>query len=167
MFNNNDPDFQLVAEEWPTFLYDEAAGWNVEKAENGLFRGHVLTRVGSMPSPSCPVHCPFTPSQVALRVFRNKTAAEADGPGRCYDARKRSKGPRDFLTRHEIRRITPRMIAYAALQASPVAPSSYLLSNNTQILAGLHRALSGRLVRGGWDLQPHPFLPRDCQDPLK
>jgi len=46
MFDNNDPNFQLVAEEWPTFLYDEEAGWNVEKAENGLFRGHVLTRVG-------------------------------------------------------------------------------------------------------------------------
>ena len=51
MFDINDPNFQLVAEEWPTFLYDEQAGWNAEKAENGLFRGHILARVGFIPSP--------------------------------------------------------------------------------------------------------------------
>jgi len=45
MFDKNNPNFQLVAEEWPTFLYDEEAGWNADKAEHGLFRGHVLTRV--------------------------------------------------------------------------------------------------------------------------
>ena len=59
-FDTNDPNFQLVAEEWPTYLYDEEAGWNIEKPENGLFRGHVLIRVGVMPSshsnpfPICP-----------------------------------------------------------------------------------------------------------------
>jgi len=61
MFDKNDPDFQLVAEEWPTFLYDEEAGWNANKAEHGLFRGHVLTRVCSMPPPRHLVHCSFAP----------------------------------------------------------------------------------------------------------
>ena len=132
MFDANDPEFQLVAEEWPTFLYDEEAGWNVRKPENGLFRGHVLTRVRVMPSvlhsipfPICP------PPQVALRVFRNKTAAEAEESGKGYDPQKKSKGPRDFLTRHGIKRITPRMIAYAALQASPIAHHALSCSNHT------------------------------------
>ena len=61
MFDNNNPNFQLMAEEWPTFLYDEEAGWNAEKAENGLFHGHVLTWVGVMLSPLHPAHSPFTP----------------------------------------------------------------------------------------------------------
>ena len=61
MFDNNDPNFQLVAEEWPTFLYDEEAGWNAEKAENGLFRGHVLTRVGLMVSVLHSNPSPITP----------------------------------------------------------------------------------------------------------
>ena len=60
-FDNDDPNFQLVAEEWPTFLYDEEAGWNADRAENGLFRGHVLTRVGSMILPLHPIHGPFAP----------------------------------------------------------------------------------------------------------
>lgn len=34
-----------MAEEWPTFLYDEQAGWNENNIKNGLFRGHVLARV--------------------------------------------------------------------------------------------------------------------------
>ena len=64
MFDNNDPNFQLVAEEWPTFLYNEEAGWNAEKAENGLFRGHVLIRVGpvtTMHPSQLPIH-PLLPT---------------------------------------------------------------------------------------------------------
>ena len=77
-------------------------------------------------------------------MFRNKTAAEADGPGKCYDARKKSKGPRDFLTRHKIKRITPPMIAYAALQVSlnhPVFLSTLQqCSNHCQAYIGLSTA---------------------------
>jgi hypothetical protein len=36
----------LVAEDWPTFLYDEQAGWSQSDIRKGLFRGHVLVRVG-------------------------------------------------------------------------------------------------------------------------
>ena len=35
----------LVAEEWPTFLYDETSGWSINDVRRGLFRGHVLARV--------------------------------------------------------------------------------------------------------------------------
>jgi hypothetical protein len=38
-------DHMLVAEEWPTFLYDEASGWSIHDVRRGLFRGHVLARV--------------------------------------------------------------------------------------------------------------------------
>lgn len=37
-----------MAEEWPTFLYDEQAGWSEKDIKNGLFRGHVLARVGAI-----------------------------------------------------------------------------------------------------------------------
>lgn len=42
---DEDPNWQLIAEEWPTFLYDEQAGWSEAKVNQGLFRGHVLVRV--------------------------------------------------------------------------------------------------------------------------
>lgn len=38
----------LIAEEWPTFLYDEHAGWNEKDRKRGLFRGHVLVRVSQI-----------------------------------------------------------------------------------------------------------------------
>jgi len=43
------PDWALISKEWPTFLYNERAGWNETHIRNGLFRGHVLARV-SLPS---------------------------------------------------------------------------------------------------------------------
>jgi len=59
-------------------------------------------------------------AQVALRLFRNKTAAQADRIGGWYDAKSKAKGPKDFLKRHNITKITPQMIAYAALQVCPI-----------------------------------------------
>ena len=44
--DDEDLDWSLIAEEWPTFLYDERVGWNARDVRNGLFRGHVLARVG-------------------------------------------------------------------------------------------------------------------------
>jgi len=38
----------LVAEDWPTFLYDERVGWNERNIRRGLFQGHVLIRVGEI-----------------------------------------------------------------------------------------------------------------------
>ena len=46
MFKDEGAGCTLVAEDWPTFLYDEQAGWNERNIRNGLFRGHVLVRVG-------------------------------------------------------------------------------------------------------------------------
>jgi len=55
-------------------------------------------------------------AQVALRLFRNKTAAQADRTNGWYDAKLKAKGPKDFLKRYNVTEITPQMIAYAALQ---------------------------------------------------
>ena len=41
-------DYILVAEEWPTFLYDEESGWNIKDIRRGLFHGHILARVSSI-----------------------------------------------------------------------------------------------------------------------
>ena len=49
-FRGEDPDWSLVAEDWPTFLYDEQAGWNGKDIRKGLFRGHVLARVSLIDS---------------------------------------------------------------------------------------------------------------------
>jgi len=47
-FNDDeDHEYSLIAEEWPTFLYDEQAGWSKKDLRRGLFRGHVLVRVSS------------------------------------------------------------------------------------------------------------------------
>ena len=43
--DDEDDDHRLIAEEWPTFLYDEYSGWNEKDRKRGLFRGHVLARV--------------------------------------------------------------------------------------------------------------------------
>ena len=43
-----DLDWLLIAEEWPTFLYDEQSGWSENKVQEGLFRGHVLVRVSAV-----------------------------------------------------------------------------------------------------------------------
>jgi hypothetical protein len=58
------------------------------------------------------------PLQVALRVFRNHTAAQADlaKMGAQFDSDAKYRGPRDFLTRGAITSVTPQMIAYAAVQ---------------------------------------------------
>lgn len=46
-YHSNDEDWLWIAENWPTFLYDEQAGWNEHHIKNGLFCGHVLVRVCS------------------------------------------------------------------------------------------------------------------------
>jgi len=51
----------LIAEEWPTFLYDEHAGWNENDMRRGLFRGHVLVRVSQTWSPQLPMSHGHTP----------------------------------------------------------------------------------------------------------
>lgn len=49
-FKGDEPELVMYAEDFPTFLYDESAGWNPRNLRNGLFRGHVLVRVGGYPS---------------------------------------------------------------------------------------------------------------------
>ena len=58
--------------------------------------------------------------QVALRLFHNKSAAQANLVGGCYNPATKAKGLKDFVTQHSIKEVTPRMIAYAALQVCPM-----------------------------------------------
>ena len=111
-----DPGWTLMAEEWPTFLYDEQAGWNENNIRNGLFRGHVLARVGF--NTAAPKPLINRVLQVALRVFRNGTAAQADlcKVGVHFDSAGRRGGRKDFLQTNNIKTVTAQMIAYAALQ---------------------------------------------------
>ena len=52
----------------------------------------------------------------ALRVFHNKTAAQANTVNGWYNPKSKAKGPADFVKRYNITKVTPQMIAYAALQ---------------------------------------------------
>lgn len=54
LFEDVDSGYVRNAEEWPTFLYAEQAGWSDKDIKNGLFRGHVLSRVSSGSCSVCP-----------------------------------------------------------------------------------------------------------------
>ena len=117
-FKKGGADWQLVAEELPTFLYDERAGWNEKKVWKGLFRGHILVRVSCICSHTS---CTTPPSlrttlQVALRIFRNRTAAQADRLDGWFDPVKSKKGRRCVLDKLKAPKVTRGMIAYAAIQ---------------------------------------------------
>jgi len=60
--------------------------------------------------------------QVALRIFRNKTATQVDKLNKPYNPKLKAKGPADVVTRYKITEVTPRMIAYAAVQVQSHYP---------------------------------------------
>lgn len=117
-FKRGEANFQLIAQEWPTFLYDERVGWNPDNIRDGLFRGHVLIRVCEiyLHVPSTLLLLLRTFHQVALRIFRNRTAASADTLSGWFDPNKRASGPKCMLERYKIQKVSRSMIAYAALQ---------------------------------------------------
>jgi len=80
--------------------------------------------------------------QVALRIFRNKTATIADIINKPYDPKMKAKGPIDVLRQCNITEVTPQMIAYAAVQVpssllSPFASGSNLFFAHPQTYIGL------------------------------
>jgi len=114
-FRGEDSDLLLITEDWPTYLDDERVGWNQNNVRKGLFRGHVLVRVSPTITHTTTLQLPIS-VQVALQLFRNKTATQANKIDGWYNAKLKAKGPKDFLKRQHITRVTPEMIAYAALQ---------------------------------------------------
>jgi hypothetical protein len=55
--------------------------------------------------------------QVALRIYRNKTAVNKEVIGEPFNPKSsKVQGRSPFLKRHNITRVTPQMVAYAALQ---------------------------------------------------
>lgn len=66
--------------------------------------------------------------QVALRVYRNKTAADADRLGQWFDPDRRQKGPVCLLNKNEFEEVSRSMIAYAALQVRSIRWQVYILA---------------------------------------
>jgi hypothetical protein len=97
-------------------LYDERAGWSENDMRNGLFRGHILIRVSCLYTLRAVLSPLRATCQVVLRVFRNKTAAEADRLDTWFDPTTRQKGPKCLLERIDKRSVSRGMIAYAAVQ---------------------------------------------------
>jgi hypothetical protein len=56
--------------------------------------------------------------KVALQLFRNKTAADADELGRWFNPSLRQRGRHCMLKTYNITKVTRSMIAYAAVQVS-------------------------------------------------
>ena len=110
------PGWQLIAKELPTFLYDERAGWNVNNMKKGLLRGHILVRVCYIHMHIFPFFLPLRAVQVALRVFRNRTAADDDTLDGWFNPNKPRMGPKCILDRGEYTKITRGIVAYAAVQ---------------------------------------------------
>lgn len=109
--------YSLVAEEWPTFLYDELSGWSSNNVSKGLFRGHVLARVSPTTISNRPDLKAIFYNQVALRIYRNRTAVNNEEIGKPFDPKgSRSQGQQPFLKKYNITKVTPEMVAYAALQ---------------------------------------------------
>lgn len=63
--------------------------------------------------------------QVALRLFRNKTAADADRLGQWFDPTRPQRGPKCMLTTYGIEEVTRAMIAYAALHVRMITGQLY------------------------------------------
>ena len=77
--------------------------------------------------------------QVALRVFRNKTAAQADEVDKPYNPKSKPSGRSDLLTRCGITEMTPRMIAYAAVHVLALHIS---LISDALTMSFIHRHMS-------------------------
>ena len=54
--------------------------------------------------------------EVALLLYRNTAAAKADDIDGWYSTSSKGKGRKDLLARNNIVKVTPYMVAYAALQ---------------------------------------------------
>ena len=157
-------DYMLVAEEWPTFLYDETAGWSITNIRKGLFRGHILARVSSISSASRQPTDPNT--QVALRMYRNRTAVTNEVIGEFFNPKtSQGQGRPSFVKKHGISKVIPEMIAYAAIQVRRSNPAEHSHNATSADLCGpVVHAIMGR---HGWDLQSHPLLPPHHTDPLR
>ena len=104
--------------------------------------------------------------QVALRLFRNKTAVKDDKIGASYNAKAKKKGRPSLLTKHKITEVTPPMVTYAALQVFPTLysiPGLTPLSSTDICWTVFHEAVGHhrRII------QSDPFLPPHHEDPLK
>ena len=55
----------------------------------------------------------------------------------CYNPAMKAKGPKDFVARHNIKAVTPRMIAYSALQVCPTIHCIPILTHILQTYVGL------------------------------
>ena len=111
-------DYILVAEEWPTFLYDEESGWNIKDIRRGLFHGHILARVSSIYPMTYHLNQRGTPCiQVALQIYHNKTAVRNEITTGAWKIKaSQAQGHPSFLKAHRITKVTPEMVAYVAVQ---------------------------------------------------
>lgn len=106
------------------------------------------------------------PIQVALRMYRNKTAVTKEVIGEFFNPKtSQNQGRPSFIKVHGISTVTPDMIAYAAIQVSWSPQPSPSLDPRTCVdLCGpVVHAIMGR---HGWDVQSHPLLPPHHQDAL-
>lgn len=83
--------------------------------------------------------------QVALRILRNESAANADKMDVPFDRKRKRQGPKDFIVRHNIKKITPKMVAYAAIQVRLPIHLVFMptISSTVVLWAVVHGVLEG------------------------
>jgi hypothetical protein len=105
-----DGTIKVIADDWPTFLYEEGV-YDPGEIDKGLLRGHFLLRVSRL----FIVHRVFAEDIVAKvykHIFTSPSSALKDSPGTNATRSGNAKI-------HHMTRVTPTTIAYAAVQVSP------------------------------------------------
>ena len=93
-------------------------------------------------------HLKYHIPQVALRILRNESAVKAEKMNEPYDRKRKRSGRQDFIAKQHITKVTPEMIAYAAIQ---VCPSAYLVSVPINPPIGILWAVIHGVMEGnGW-----------------
>ena len=82
-----------------------------------------------------------------------------------YNVKSKAKGPKDFLSKRNITKFTPHMIAYTALQVPPLICHTPAL---TTLLADICSTIIHETMgRQRWNIPPDPLLPPHHADIIK
>ena len=151
----------LVAEEWPTFLYNKTSGWSINDVRRGHFCGHVLARVCLNSYTVLQHNLTIPNAQVALWIYRNKTAVQNEVPGGISNP-KTSIIPEDACY-HQGDCRDDCLHSCPGKSEPSTGPSPWCIG-----FADLCRPLfHDDMGWYGWDIQSHPPLPPDHQNTIQ
>jgi hypothetical protein len=145
---NGHPDFVITADFWPAFLYPVAVA--SDDVEDGLFRSAILVKVAAaftcyLVDVANDVHCQGFKFLFTSPSSAEEISSENDiiGAGQTSERQKRQKGSRKAPTCGNVTNllgiwsVSPRAIAYVAVQVCPPVHEHEQLTSFCQSLAAL------------------------------